>query len=188
MQLNAIKASRWCLIWKWQSVHDFSFNRWPVDWFKWVTPLPALRVGSSSRVVYYCHIISPCVKDDVTRKDATQVGSDLLGDACRDLLWEIPVWLHYSTILRTSPREERGTLEYLKGRFDFLFTYMVVNGRRGGIEIVPAGGAWMVTKATCRVLLLYRTSWLYHWGTVWKSVLLRAPFDCDYVLTNHWSF
>lgn len=62
-------------------------------------------------------------------------------------------------------------------------------GERGGkIERVPAGAAWMVTKATCRVLLtdpLYGTSWLYHWGTVWKSVLLRAPFDCDYVLTDH---
>ena len=101
--------------------------------------------------MYYCHIISPCVNDDVNMIDATQVGSDLLSDACRDLLWEIPVWLHYSTILRTSPRE-KGTLEYLKDRFDFLFTCIDVDGRRGEkIEMVPVGAAWMVTKATCRV-------------------------------------
>lgn len=64
------------------------------------------RVGSSSVVVYYCLIISPCVNDDVTVIDATQVGSDLLSDACGDQLREIPFWLHYSTILLTSPREK----------------------------------------------------------------------------------
>lgn len=89
------------------------------------------RVGSSSRVVYYCLIISPCVNDDVTMIDATQVGSDLLSDACRDQLREIPVWLHYSTILRTSPREKKRTVEYLKNGFDFLFKCIDVEGRRG---------------------------------------------------------
>lgn len=86
------------------------------------------RVGSSSRVVYYCLIISPCVNDDVTVIDAIQVGSDLLSDACRDHLWEIPVWLHYSTILLTS-LQAKGTVEYLKDRFDFLFKCIDEDGR-----------------------------------------------------------
>lgn len=81
--------------------------------------------------MYYCHIISPCVNDDVTRKDATQVGSDLLSDACGDLLWEIPfgcIIQQYSVPLPG----KKGTLEYLKDGFDFLFTCMVVDGREGG--------------------------------------------------------
>lgn len=45
--------------------------------------------------------------------DATQVGSDLLSDACRDQLWEIPVWLHYSTMLPYLS-QGKGTVEYLR--------------------------------------------------------------------------
>lgn len=56
--------------------------------------------------MYYCLVISACVNGDVTVIDATQEGSDLLIDACRDQLREIPVWLHYSTMLPTSPKQK----------------------------------------------------------------------------------
>lgn len=56
----------------------------------------------------------------------------------------------------------------------------------GGIEIVPVGAAWMVTKATCRVSLTDLRDFLaVSLGTFWRSGLLRAPFDCDYELTDH---
>lgn len=81
------------------------------------------------------------------------VGSDLLSDACsRDQLWEIPVWLHYSTILLTSPKK-KGLLNIWKIEFDFLFKCIDVDGKERGAEIVPVSAAWMANKATCRVCL-----------------------------------
>lgn len=94
------------------------------------------RVGSSSGVVYYCHFISPCVNDDVILVDATQVASELLSDACRDQRWEIPVKLHYSTMLLYLSLGV-GTVEYLKDRFDFfdffyLSALMLMGKKKGG--------------------------------------------------------
>lgn len=51
--------------------------------------------------------------------------------AVEDQLWEIPVWLHYSTILLTSPRE-KGLLNIWEIEFDFLFKCIDVDGRSGG--------------------------------------------------------
>lgn len=152
------------------------------------------RVGSSSGVVYYCHFISPCVNDDVILVDATQVASELLSDACRDQRWEIPVKLHYSTMLLYLSLGV-GTVEYLKDRFDFfdffyLSALMLMGKKRGGgaTEIVPVGAAWMVTKATCRVFLTDLGDFLAAFPQGCFGNILQVPFGCNEGTKDHWSF
>lgn len=57
-----------------------------------------------------------------------------------------------------------------------------VEGERG-VEILPVGAAWTVTKATCRVFLTDLQDFLA--GERFGKVGFRpAPFDCDYKLTG----
>ena len=94
----------------------------------------------------------------------------------------------------TSPRE-KGTVEYLKDRFDFLFKVYICGwgGKKEEEEEKKRNG-----DSASRCSLdghqgnlpsffepIYGTSWPSHWGTFWKNVLIRVPFDCDTGLRDY---